>query len=561
MSIKKYGIYLCYPPHVDLRKEGLGRYLANFIKGTINIPEVHIVIACPCWLVNPLKSLLKDMHIMEDKVSIITTNKQPYLVYIFNCIEKLKKINYKRQASILISFIKSQERAKIFLEEKLICSIVNINNIVTFLGFLLSFIIYIPIILFLIPTLVLFIFEKVKRLLISIKKATFNQLKILSQNFVPANKLVTCLGDLKKYNICIRSSVLSRLSCKMLEKMLEKESQKVNFIVDNNTDVVGWYCPTIFWPNFNKIKALKLLCVPDVHLLNFPITFAIDGSNTARFSNLLKSIRTGDNFVTYSANIKWNVLVNRYGIAPSKISIVRHAPSTLDHFIKMEGCHDSKEASIDYCKNLLINALNKNNEKQYSSNFKNREVKFIFYASQFRANKNIKTLLHAYNYLLKKCHFQHKLILTGHPSYQDIRNFVLDNKLEYDVLFLHNLTITELAACYKLADIAVCPSLSEGGGPFTFTEALSVNTPALIGRIPVAEELITDEKIRAITFFDPYSYKDLAEKVQITLQNKAQVLTKQLEYFSILNKRTWSDVGSEHIAILDNLSLGRNNEH
>lgn len=31
--MNKYGIYICFPPGVDLRHEGLGRYLAAFIKG------------------------------------------------------------------------------------------------------------------------------------------------------------------------------------------------------------------------------------------------------------------------------------------------------------------------------------------------------------------------------------------------------------------------------------------------------------------------------------------------------------------------------------------------
>jgi len=52
-----------------------------------------------------------------------------------------------------------------------------------------------------------------------------------------------------------------------------------------------------------------------------------------------------------------------------------------------------------------------------------------------------------------------------------------------------------IAACYKLADLAVNPSLSEGGFPFTFTEALSVGTPVVMARIPVTEEIIPGQHI------------------------------------------------------------------
>ena len=49
MPVKTYGIYLAYPPNVDLRTEGLGRQLAMFLKGAERLPDVRFVIACPSW--------------------------------------------------------------------------------------------------------------------------------------------------------------------------------------------------------------------------------------------------------------------------------------------------------------------------------------------------------------------------------------------------------------------------------------------------------------------------------------------------------------------------------
>ena len=48
--------------------------------------------------------------------------------------------------------------------------------------------------------------------------------------------------------------------------------------------------------------------------------------------------------------------------------------------------------------------------------FDSGDVEFIFYASQFRPNKNVITLLRAYEHLLKHRYFGHKLVLTGNPS-------------------------------------------------------------------------------------------------------------------------------------------------
>ncbi|MFD2884495.1 glycosyltransferase [Pseudomonas lini] len=74
------------------------------------------------------------------------------------------------------------------------------------------------------------------------------------------------------------------------------------------------------------------------------------------------------------------------------------------------------------------------------------------------------------------------------------KKFISEHGLQNDVLCLYGLSIQELAACYKLADLAVNPSLSEGGCPFTFTEALSVGTPVVMARIAVTEEILVDEK-------------------------------------------------------------------
>jgi glycosyltransferase involved in cell wall biosynthesis len=122
------------------------------------------------------------------------------------------------------------------------------------------------------------------------------------------------------------------------------------------------------------------------------------------------------------------------------------------------------------------------------------------------------------------------------------------------VLCLHGLTARELAACYRLAELAVNPSLSEGGCPFTLTEALSVGTPVVMGRIAVTEEVITDPALQDVMLFDPYDWKDMAARIEWALQNREALLTRQLKFYAKLSQRTWRHVVDEHIAILDRIS-------
>ena len=136
----------------------------------------------------------------------------------------------------------------------------------------------------------------------------------------------------------------------------------------------------------------------------------------------------------------------------------------------------------------------------------------------------------------------------------EIGKFVLDNRLEHDVIFLHGLSVPELAACYKLADVVVNPTLSEGGCPFTFTEALSVGTPVVMSRIQVAQEILADPRMQEITFFDPYNWRDCAERIEWAVNHKEELLAIQLKTFSVLSQRTWTDVVREHLDVLDQLA-------
>jgi len=194
-------------------------------------------------------------------------------------------------------------------------------------------------------------------------------------------------------------------------------------------------------------------------------------------------------------------------------------------------------------------------DSPYAHFFVGSDIKFIFYASQFRPNKNIITLLKAYEYLLRKQYIGYKLILTGHPSVlPEIKCVIAEHRLENDVLCLHGLSEKELAACYYLADLAVNPSLSEGGCPFTFTEALSVDTPVVMARIPVTEEIITDSEIQHEMLFDPYDWRNMADRIEWALDNRDALLAKQKILYDKLSLRTWRNVVDEHINILDRIS-------
>ncbi len=299
------------------------------------------------------------------------------------------------------------------------------------------------------------------------------------------------------------------------------------------------------------------MCVPDVVLSDFPIGFSEVGGE--RFLQVYErveaAIHGGHHFVTYSKGVKWETLVERYAVKPSNVSVVYHAPNDLSNWVTVNGFSDVEITSKNYCKTLFKRVLKKASNYSYSSTFANNDAKFIFYASQFRPNKNVISLLRAYKYLLNNNFIRHKLILTGHADgFSVVKEFIRDNYLENDVLCVHGLTVQELAACYKLADLAVNPSLSEGGCPFTFSEALSVATPVVMARIPVTEEVLVGSDLQKLTFFDPYDFKDIADRIQWGILNRDELLAVQKKVYEVLSQRNWTDVVNEHIDLLDRIS-------
>jgi glycosyltransferase involved in cell wall biosynthesis len=342
---------------------------------------------------------------------------------------------------------------------------------------------------------------------------------------------------------------------RLYQQMGHAESKRMLQLINDLGHVRAWYSPTAFWPAFNEIRAPRLMCVPDVVLTSFPVGFSsLGGDRTlATYEAVEAAIRSSENFVTYSEAVKWNTLVDRFAVRAADVAVIYHAPNDLSRWVSVSGFTDNEATSRHHCETLLTRCLQRSSG-DYSRHFDNASVKYIFYASQFRPNKNLASLLRAYEYLLRKKFITHKLVLTGSPEILSVGQSTLDKSIQNDVLFLHGLDTQELAACYKLADLAINPSLSEGGCPFTFTEALSVDTPVVMARIPVTEEVLTDAKLQDATFFDPYDWMDIAHRIEWALHHRDDLLALQRRTYTELSQRKWIDVVNEHVDVLDRIS-------
>jgi len=533
--VKIYGIYLAYPPPVDLRAEGLGRLLAEFLKAANRRGDVRFVIACPSWSRKNLQQLFEDAGIPPEGFDVIGPEIKPVLLGLYDFYRKFRDRKREKRSSRLFEKIGNLFEATRARAERTLAT--------TRSSVILAVLVIITLPFTLIAAVVYFVWVS-----LSLFKTLFGKYRFRSARLRKARSaLANVTADLP----------IASGKWRVFQFMENGEAKLISDYANKRKEIRAWYSPAAFWPEFNDIEAPRLVCVPDVVLTNFPISFSSTGGN--RFLDVFKSVEKtvlgADHFVTYSDDVKYTTLVHRYQVDPGIVSVVRHGANRLDELISVSGHSESADIQDALCENLFRGALHKAIGNPGAVNLHNGDIRFIFYASQFRPNKNIVSLLRAYEYLLKQRYIGHKLVLTGNPKdISEVDRFITDHNLQNDVLCLHGLSARELAACYRLADLAVNPSLSEGGCPFTLTEALSVGTPVVMAKIAVTEEVVTDPDMQDLMLFDPYDWKAMADKIEWALQNRDMLLERQLPLYNKLAERTWQDVVDEHVAILDRIS-------
>ncbi|MBR0914903.1 glycosyltransferase [Bradyrhizobium japonicum] len=537
--MKTFGIYLAYPPTLDLRAEGLGRHLAEFLKEAKSCSDARFVIACSSWTRKSLGDLLEGVGVSPDAFEIIGPRDQPMFLKLYQLYQDYKRRTRRQSRSLRLFRILKRQFARNLTRAENLMVTTRSSLLLAFLALLA-----LPFVMIAVAAMAVSWFSA---LIIAAWQKLCARLA-RSRPFRQYSKLVTWAATKPQ---------ASSTTVRLYRLMEEAEASLLLKDINSRKDVSAWYSPTAFWPHFTRIKAPRLTCVPDVVLSESPIGFSTVGGDRVlqTFGLVEATIEGGDHFVTYSEHIKYRTLVERYQVSPGAIDVVRHGANRLDDLIAVSGFPDNAASTDAFCVSRFESALGKAIGTQQPFNFDSGDVEFIFYASQFRPNKNVITLLRAYEHLLKRRYIGHKLVLTGDPhSLPEIARFIRDRNLQNDVLCLHGLSAQELAACYRLADVAVNPSLSEGGCPFTLTEALSVGTPVVMARIAVTEEVITDPELRGLMLFDPYDWEDMAARIEWALQNKESLLERQLQLYERLAERSWKSVVNEYVAILDRIS-------
>jgi hypothetical protein len=80
-----------------------------------------------------------------------------------------------------------------------------------------------------------------------------------------------------------------------------------------------------------------------------------------------------------------------------------------------------------------------------------------------------------------------------------------------------------------------------------------------MGKIDVTEEVVDDPDLRAAMLFDPYDWRDMADRIEWGVMNRAELLRKQRPLYERLATRTQEHVVDDHVLILRQMTSNAGN--
>ncbi|RNL56923.1 glycosyltransferase family 1 protein [Pedobacter jejuensis] len=166
--------------------------------------------------------------------------------------------------------------------------------------------------------------------------------------------------------------------------------------------------------------------------------------------------------------------------------------------------------------------------------------KYILHVGIMNKRKNIPALIKAFKKIKANNNPDLRLVLVGKierkqfsDDYNEIHRTVEDSGFKNDIIFTGYLSDEDLAGLYRSALMYVFPSLNEGFG-IPVLEAFQYKLPVLVSNNTSLPEVGGN----AVLTFNPFDFNDIAEKIQMVLQDEGlrkDLINKgieRLKYFS-----------------------------
>ena len=231
----------------------------------------------------------------------------------------------------------------------------------------------------------------------------------------------------------------------------------------------------------------KIVTIHDLIFLRFPQYYSFF-DRTIHFWKFKKAAEQADLIIAISEQTKRDI-IQFLKVPENKIRVV------------YQGCHRAfKENQGEELLNSVIEIYN-------------LPKRFILNVGTIEERKNLLNIVKAIHGT------EIPLVVIGKKTkyFNKVRKFLKKNKLENQVQFLENVSMEELAAIYKLADIFVYPSFFEGFG-IPVIESLFSGTPVITSNISCLPEAGGENSV----YIDPRNFEDIKAKILFLWNNESE---------------------------------------
>ncbi|WP_353216114.1 hypothetical protein [Sandarakinorhabdus sp.] len=280
--------------------------------------------------------------------------------------------------------------------------------------------------------------------------------------------------------------------------------------------------------------------------------WALDGPPAAWRDRVSQALPHITRFITFSDHVARDQVQGLFGVPPDRVTVIPHAPPTLDGILPFIRDGQRTEASR-YAAACLLRRHAARHGPAYLANFPFEHVRYAAVSTQDRVTKNIRVVVDAIDELVRAQFESFKLIMTAQLHYgatwSPTPGAIARRLLHLDALSMPDLPRDVHAAFYHCAEIAIHPSVFEGGrGTFPYYEAISVGTPCLMAHGPHVAELLIDTPELAGSMFDPFDAVGLAALMLAASAGRAELVALQRATYDRLRQRTWRQVALEYAA-------------
>lgn len=207
-----------------------------------------------------------------------------------------------------------------------------------------------------------------------------------------------------------------------------------------------------------------------------------------------------------------NILINKYGIEPSKITVVH-------------------------------NAVNNEPTNYQASSYKSNKEKIVLFLARMSVQKGADYLLRAAQKVISKKKNVKFFFVGSGPMLNKLVEMSFDLGINDNVVFTGALNYDEVDKAYKHADLFVMPSVSE---PFGLTplEAMKNGTPVIISKQSGVSEVI--KNCLKVDFWD---VDEMASKILSILYNDTLSESLKTNGYHDINQLTWSTQADKVIEV------------